>query len=254
MTIDLVGIDARQRRGEFARCAFRDDEFGGRDVDPGEPDAVAARRGAGARDREQIIVGAGVEQRVFGQRARRDQPHHVAAHHALVAARPRRRRILGLFAHRDPMAGRDQPVQIILGALHRHAAHRDVQALMLAALGQHDAERLRGDLGVLEEQLVEIAHPVEQQQPGMGGLDLEVLLHHRRDARRRLGGGAASGGTGMDCWIVMARGNYKILPPVLSVCPGNPGFPRPRWAGARHLGAWRMTDRTRMRRRSESVN
>ena len=141
----------------------------------------------GARDRQQVIVGARVEQRVFGQRARRHQPHHVAAHHALVAARARGGRIFGLLAHRDAMARRDQAMQIVLGALDRHAAHRDVHALMLAALGQHDAERLRGDLGVLEEQFVEIAHPVEQQQAGMGGLDLEILFHHRRDARRRVG-------------------------------------------------------------------
>jgi len=77
-------------------------------------------------------------------------------------------------------------LQIILRSLDRHAAHRDVHALMLAALGQDDAERLGGDLGVLEKQLVEIAHPVEQQEPRMAGLDLEVLLHHRRDARVRL--------------------------------------------------------------------
>ena len=82
---------------------------------------------------------------------------------------------------------------------------------MLAALGQHDAERARGDFGVLEEQLVEIAHPVEQQQAGIGGLDLKVLFHHRRDARRRLRGRVAvSGGTGMDCWIVIGGANYKI--------------------------------------------
>jgi len=60
--------------------------------------------------------------------------------------------------------------------------------LVLAAFGENDAERARGDFGVFEEQLVEIAHPVEQQQPGIGGLDLEILFHHRRDARRRLGG------------------------------------------------------------------
>jgi hypothetical protein len=52
---------------------------------------------------------------------------------------------------------------------------------MLAALGQHDAERARGDLRILEKQLVEIAHPVKQQQPGMGGLDVQILFHHRRD-------------------------------------------------------------------------
>jgi hypothetical protein len=83
---------------------------------------------------------------------------------------------------------RDQAMQIVVGAFHRHAAHRDIHALMLAALGQHDAERAGGDLGILEEQLVKVAHPVKQQQPGIGGLDLKVLFHHRRDARRRLGG------------------------------------------------------------------
>ena len=85
------------------------------------------------------------------------------------------------------MALRDQPVQVILGALHRHAAHRDVVAGVLAALGEHDAERARGDFRVLEEQLVEVAHPVEQQQPRIGRLDFEVLLHHRRDAPGSLG-------------------------------------------------------------------
>ena len=54
--------------------------------------------------------------------------------------------------------------------------------VMLAALGEHDAERARGDFGVLEEHLVEVAHPVEQQAVRIGGLDLDVLLHHRRDA------------------------------------------------------------------------
>ena len=111
-----------------------------------------------------------------------DEPHHVAAHDALGAALARLGRILELLAHRDAMAERDQPVQIFVGAHDRHAAHRHVLAEILAALGQHDAERARGDLGVLEEHLVEIAHPVEQQAIRIGGLDLDVLRHHRRDA------------------------------------------------------------------------
>ena len=56
---------------------------------------------------------------------------------------------------------------------------------MLAALGEHDAERAARDLGILEEQFVEIAHPVEQQTVRIGGLDLQVLHH---DRRRPLGG------------------------------------------------------------------
>jgi hypothetical protein len=186
----------RQRRRKLRGRTFRDHEFGCRNIDPGETDTVATARSTGPRDRQQVIIGAGVEQGVFGQRARCHQPHHAAAHHALVAARAGGRGVLGLLTHRDPVAGIDQAVQIILGALHRHAAHRDIQVLMLAALGQDDAERLGCDLGVLEEQLVEIAHPVEQQQSGMAGLDLQVLFHHRRDARCCVGRRCGLGGRG----------------------------------------------------------
>ena len=164
--------------------AFGDAEFAGRDIDPAERETVvlAGRRQPRARDAKQVIVALGIEQRVFGERAGRHQPHHVAPHHALGAALARFGRILELFADRDAVAERDQPVQIFVGAHDRHAAHRDVAALMLAALGEHDAERARGGLGVVEEHLVEIAHPVEQQAVRIGGLDLDVLLHHRTGA------------------------------------------------------------------------
>ncbi len=59
----------------------------------------------------------------------------------------------------------------------------------LPRLVQHDAERAAGDLRVLEEQLVEVAHPVEQQAVRIGRLDLDVLRHHRRDAAGLLHGG-----------------------------------------------------------------
>ena len=91
------------------------------------------------------------------------------------------------------MAERDQPVQIFLGALDRNAAHRDVAIEMLAALGQHDAERAAGDLGVPEKQFVEIPHAVEQQAIGVAGLDLEVLRHHRADAVLAPGAQSARG-------------------------------------------------------------
>jgi hypothetical protein len=68
----------------------------------------------------------------------------------------------------------------------RHATHLDILPQMLAALGQHNAQRRRGDLGVLEEQLVEIAHAIEQQIARVDRLDLEELRHHRRQHRRGL--------------------------------------------------------------------
>jgi hypothetical protein len=59
----------------------------------------------------------------------------------------------------------------------RHAAHGDVIAQVLAALGQHDAQRARSGNGILEEQLVEIAHPVPQNAVRIGSLDLQELRH-----------------------------------------------------------------------------
>ena len=41
---------------------------------------------------------------------------------------------------------------------------------MLASLGEHDPERPARDLRVLEEELVEIAHPVEEEQSGLAAL------------------------------------------------------------------------------------
>ncbi len=137
--------------------------------------------------RGQVVARLGVEQAVLGQRARRDEANHVAAHHRLRAALPGLGRIFHLLAHSHPEAPPDQPLQVFVGAVDRHAAHGDVLAQMLAALGQHDAERLRGRHRILEEQLVEIAHPVEQQAVRIGGLDLEKLRHRRRHARRQGG-------------------------------------------------------------------
>ncbi len=64
-----------------------------------------------------------------------------------------------------------------------HAAHRDVGAVMPAALGQRDVERRRRGLRILEKHLVEIAHPEKQQAAGMRAFDLVILRHDRRGRR-----------------------------------------------------------------------
>ena len=56
----------------------------------------------------------------------------------------------------------------------------------------------------------------------MGGLDLEVLFHHRRDARRRVARRRAGVWVEreMDCWIVIAAAQTtKFRRPVLSRLP-----------------------------------
>src|SRR6202035_4312999 len=79
---DLTRLDARDGGGKCSAVAFGDIELACRDVDPGQCVTVFGGGGAGPRDRQQKIVAPGVEQRILGQRAGRDQPHHVAVHHA----------------------------------------------------------------------------------------------------------------------------------------------------------------------------
>ena len=52
---------------------------------------------------------------------------------------------------------------------------------MKSALGQRNVQRLGCRDGVIEEHLVEVAHPVEQQRARVLRLDLQILRHHRRD-------------------------------------------------------------------------
>ena len=181
--ITSPGRQPHDLAGEVGRRHLADLELAGRDVERGERDRRP--RPAGLRRLEQ---GGQVVARLASSRlssvsvpgvTRRTTSRRTTA---LRAALPRLRRIFHLLADGDAEALRDQPLQVFVGAVDRHAAHRDVLAQVLAALGQHDAERLRGGHRVLEEQLVEVAHPVEQQAVGIGGLDLEELRHRRRHA------------------------------------------------------------------------
>ncbi len=162
------GTQPGGRRGHHPKCA-------GRDVDPSQRRFAAYLVEGG-----EVVVAAGVEQAFLGQRAGGDKPHDTALHHRLGAALLRFRRVFHLFADGDAEALADQRQQIALGGMDGHAAHRNIVAQMLAALGERDIERFGSGLRIVEEQLVEIAHPVEQQRFGVARLDVEILRHHRR--------------------------------------------------------------------------
>ena len=176
---DFGRIDARDLGLEGRLGGAGDDEGSGRNIDGREPEKRLRR--AAARDGEQAVGADGIEQQFLGDGARRHQAHHLPADDGFRPAFARLGRVLDLLADGDAVALADQPVQIVLGALDRHAAHGNVLSLVLAALGQDNAERPGGDLGVVEEQFVEIAHPVEQEGAGILRLDRAVLRHHRRD-------------------------------------------------------------------------
>ena len=171
----LARIEPRQRRREIDVGDRLRLQFAGRDVDPGDRQPARC-----FRQRRQVVRAAGVEQRILGECAGGDHADDIARHHRLAAALLRLRRIFRLLAHRHLEAGADQPGDVPLVAVHRHARHRDVLTVVLAAAGQRDIQGGRRPHRVVEEQLVEVTHPVEQQAAGMPALDRPVLRHQRR--------------------------------------------------------------------------
>ena len=64
----------------------------------------------------------------------------------------------------------------------RNAAHGNVCAQVLAALGQGNVQRCRSGASIVKEHLVKVAHPVKQHCFRIIGFDLKKLRHHRRDS------------------------------------------------------------------------
>ena len=125
------------------------------------------------------------EQRLLGQRAGRDHADDRAVDQRLGAARlARLGGAFGLLGDGDAVAALDQPREIGLGGMDRHAAHRDRLAVMLAARGQRDVEAGRGDLGVVEEQFEEVAHPVEEQASPASALSASIAPSSGSGRRR----------------------------------------------------------------------
>jgi hypothetical protein len=89
------------------------------------------------------------------------------------------RRVADLLAdgHRD--AGAHQPREVALDRVVGHAGHRDRRAGRGAAAGQVMSSSAAARLRVVVEELVEVAHAVEQQLVRVLRLDAQVLLHHR---------------------------------------------------------------------------
>ena len=165
---------ARQRVGESVGGHALEQEFAG-----GEVDRRSQRR---LRTTATIqLLRAPREPALLQHRARRHRLDHFAAHDALGELR-----VFHLLADRDAMPRADQLPQVLGRRLHRHAGERHA----VAPGGERDAEHPRAQLGVVEEHLVEVAHPEEQDRVAMPRLDLAVLQH-----QRRVVGGLAHGAT-----------------------------------------------------------
>ena len=183
----LGDADARHEIGRFGPRQLEQADLAGRCV--GE--AQARDLGLRPHGREKV-VGRGVEELVGGDRAWRQDLRHAALDQALRA-----RRVLELVADRDLVSEAQQPRDVGVALMPGHAAHRDRLGILPVARGEGETEELGSPDGVLEEHLVEVAQPEEQERVRMLGLDARVLLHERR-ARGR--GGSSAGHGNLVTW------------------------------------------------------
>ncbi|MDT4855467.1 hypothetical protein FQZ97_898210 [compost metagenome] len=66
--------------------------------------------------------------------------------------------------------------------MERHTTHWNVFAQVLTTFGERNAQCAGRFHRIIEEQLVEIAHAIEEQRINIRGFDLDILLHHGREA------------------------------------------------------------------------
>jgi hypothetical protein len=87
-------------------------------------------------------------------------------------------RVLDLLGHRDSESSVEQFAEIAVKGMVRNTAHRCFDGVVLAATRQRDSQDRGCRLRILEEQLVEISHTVQQQRRTGLLLELQVLAKH----------------------------------------------------------------------------
>ena len=179
----LIAIDQHFGRGEAGqpRTQLGLTAFGQTELAAGQRQPRQAPHLADLGDREQQRVALVGEQLGVGHGARGHHTHHLAFDWPLGGGH-----VADLLADRDRLAQPDQLGEVAVERHHRHTGHRDRLAATGAARGQGDVEQAIGLARIVEKQLVEIAHAIEQERVGMVGLDAGVLRHHWRQRWRWL--------------------------------------------------------------------
>ena len=176
---DLGRLETREREGKVGGEDALPDELAGGHVERGDAGTFAP---GGAGDEEVVPFARHPVLSEHG--ARRDGLDHRPAHESLGELR----------------------------VLHLHAGERDLGGPTVVARGEGQAQLARGELRVVLEHFVEVAHPEEQNGLRIPRLDLAVLLHQRRigrvglrDAGRRRGRHGSSTMNGCPPTRVLSR-------------------------------------------------
>ena len=152
-----------------------DGEIAGGEIQRREGPAGAHRLDAG-----QYAVPIRRKEIVFRQRAGRDDPLHAPPHRPFGGGR-----IADLLADGHGAAFLHQLGKVAVHRMERHAGHRNGLASRTPARREGDVQQAGGLFGIVVEQLVEIAHAVEEKRIWMLRLDAQILLHHGRVAGNR---------------------------------------------------------------------
>ena len=166
---EFAWTDPREHIFKERGVALFDCEFAGGEFDGGHG---GARFGASTGDEcgGNAVCSRVVEERFIDQRSWREDAGHSTLNHTLGFGR-----VLQLLADRDSVALLNQAAQVALNGVERNAGHR----LTAGAFGQSDAKRAVCGDGVFIKELIEVAHPEEQQAPRVLALDAVVLAHGR---------------------------------------------------------------------------
>ena len=151
--------------------------------EPGDQAFTPASSSAGGVSGLDLVRGGGLNASAAANSFNATHWHDLAPDDALGV-----RRVLHLVADCHLETGLQELAYVAVQRVMRDAAHRGFALGPLLTGGESDLEDRRGALGILEEELVEVAHAVEQEAVRMGALDGEVLRHHRRRAVRAFGG------------------------------------------------------------------
>ena len=172
-----AGCDSLQHASRFGERHVGQREGARHEVQPGDSGTLANGNVRGEK-----AVALGVEQIGVGERAGRDDARHLALDRTLAGGR-----VADLLDDHHRFALPHELREVRLERVIGNARHRNRRPGRLSAGGQRDVEQARRAFGVDVEQLVEVAHPVEQQLVRMLCLDAKILLHHRRMGGKRCG-------------------------------------------------------------------
>ncbi len=168
-------------RGEAGQLVFellavgklRDRELAGGVIDHRQAEATAVHAHRG-----EVIVAAVVEEGEVVDGAGRDDLADLALHDLAGD------RLGGLLRDGDSPAGLDEFRNVVLGGVMGDPAHGDA-----AALGEGHVEKAGRFPGVLEEHLVEIPEPEEEEDVGGKGAAHRLILRHHGSELAFLGAG-----------------------------------------------------------------